>query len=90
MNKKPRRASKKRASRRASPKPSQAKMEGDLAATFEPKHVQKFVSDILTRGEAGRLKRGKLSLGKTHILGKRKGGPPKLTRARFNLTGSDL
>lgn len=50
------------------------------------KAAQKFVSDVQTRGESGRLKEGKLPLGLTHIE-KKKGSTVELTRARFNLTG---
>jgi hypothetical protein len=55
-------------------------------AIFAPEVVQKFVNDIRIRGESGRLKKGKLAQGLTHIENK-KGSSTELTRARYNLTG---
>jgi hypothetical protein len=59
----------------------------ELAEAAAPKHVEAYESGVLSREEAGTLKGGKLPLGKTHILKKKKGAPPKLTRVRYNLTG---
>jgi hypothetical protein len=49
--------------------------------------AQKFINDVQIRGEAAELKNGKLPLGKTHILKKKRDGSIEVERLRFDLTG---
>lgn len=65
---------------------TKAKLAVEVPTAYPPEASNRFVMDLLTRGEAGTLKNGKLPLGKTHIIEKKKGGI-KLTRARFSVTG---
>lgn len=50
-----------------------------------PKETNRFLRDVLVRGEAAPLEDGKLPLGKTHILEKDETGARKITRARYTL-----
>ena len=65
---------------KGSTEPSKASVRSDTALARE-----RFVSDLLTRGEAAtRDKSGKLPLGATHVIKKRKpGGSAEVERVRF-------
>jgi hypothetical protein len=85
MPKKSKKTGKTSASRgRSAPARSKRSVTPEVPAPSSPAAEQKFVADVLTRGDAAPLKDGKLELGKTHIIEKKKGST-KLTRARFTL-----
>jgi len=78
---------KKAAPKRSPPRTLKGRTEEEIAALAAPAHAQRFVEDLLSRDEAGALNDGKLPLGKTHIIETKKGEAPKITRARFSVTG---
>lgn len=73
---------------RAKPKKTKRKPRARKASRETADDVERFASDVLSRGEAARASpRGELPAGATHeIAGVDEKGRPKLRRRRFSAT----